>query len=78
MAMMHDPTYIGRLEDELLKWKSRALRAEGLNRIIYSTVFGIAHANYKDWEPGYDNPEEFIRWVKSRCGHILEKMKDVR
>lgn len=38
---------------------------------LRTTLQGIAFANFRDWEPGLDTAEEFVRWAQSRALHAL-------
>ncbi len=45
------------------------LRAE--NDKLRATLQGIAFASYRDWEPGMNTAEDFVRWAQSRAQHAL-------
>jgi hypothetical protein len=44
---------------------------------LMKVLQGIASANYREWDPGLNNPEEFVRWAKSVAASALESGKKV-
>ena len=46
---------------------------DALNEIerLRRTLTGIRDSNWKTWDDGFNTIEEFERWVKVRCNHVL-------